>query len=92
DINPNYPIMAWDGKGSRLLVIYWEGGKIKMFVYDNIARYKRFKQTIEGFDQILDASFMLDANTLVMSAVKNGHTDIYTYKIEEQKSTQITND
>ncbi|MFX7751992.1 hypothetical protein ABTK01_20280, partial [Acinetobacter baumannii] len=59
DINPNYPIMAWDGKGSRLLVIYWEGGKIKMFVYDNIARYKRFKQTIEGFDQILDASFML---------------------------------
>lgn len=92
DVNPNYPIMAWDGKGSRLLVIYWEKGKIKMFVYDLIAKYKRFKQTIDGFDQILDATFMLDANTLVMSAVKNGHSDIYTYKIEEQKATQITND
>jgi hypothetical protein len=92
DVNPNYPIMAWDGKGSRLLVVYWEKGKINMFVYDLIARYKRFKQTIEGFDQILDASFMLDANTLVLSAVKNGHSDIYTYKIEEQKATQITND
>ncbi len=92
DVNPNYPILAWDGKGTRLLVIYWELGKIKMFVYDLIAKYKRYKQTIEGFDQILDASFMLDANTLVLSAVKNGHTDIFTYKIEEQKTEQITND
>ena len=33
DVNPNYPIMAWDGKGSRLLVVYWEKGKINMFVY-----------------------------------------------------------
>jgi len=92
DINPNYPILAWDVKGTRLLCIYWESGHTKMFVYDAIAKYKRFKQNIDGFDQILDASFMLDANTLVMSAVKNGHSDIYTYKIEEQKTEQITND
>lgn len=92
DINPNYPILAWDGKGTRLLVVYWEDGKVKMFVYDVIAKYKRYKQEITGFDQVLDASFMLDANTLVMSAVKNGHSDIYTYKIDADKATQITND
>jgi hypothetical protein len=92
DINPNYPILAWDVKGTRLLVIYFEAGKTKMFVYDVIAKYKRFKQEITDFDQILDASFMLDANTLVMSAVKNGHPDLYIYKIEEQKVTQLTND
>ena len=92
DINPNYPILSWDTKGQRLLVIYWEAGKTKMFVYDVVARYKRNKQVIDNFDQILDASYMLDANTLVLSAVKNGHSDIYTYKIEEQKITQITND
>lgn len=28
----------------------------------------------------------------VDECTKNGHTDIYTYKIEEQKATQITND
>ncbi len=92
DINPHYPILAWDGKGTRLLVIYWEEGKTKMFVYDNVAKYKRYKQEITGLDQILDASFMLDANSLLFSAVKNGHSDIYTYKIEEQKLVQITND
>ena len=32
DINPNYPILAWDVKGTRLLVIYWENGHTKMFV------------------------------------------------------------
>lgn len=92
DINPNYPILAWDGKGTRLLVMYWENGKVKMFVYDVLAKYKRFKQEIPDFDQVLDATFMVDANTLVLSAVKNGHSDIYTYKIEQQKATQITHD
>jgi hypothetical protein len=92
DINPNYPILAWDGKGTRLLVIYWDKGKIKMFVYDVLARHKRYKQDITGFEQITDASFMLDANTLILSAVKNGQTDLFIYKIDDQKVEQITND
>ena len=92
DINPNYPIMAWDNKGTKLLVIYSEEGSIKMFVYDVVTHIKRFKQKIAGIDQILDASYMLDANNVVMSAAKNGHTDIYTYKIEENQLTQFTDD
>ncbi|MFM6970649.1 MAG: hypothetical protein ACKOWZ_09650 [Sediminibacterium sp.] len=92
DINPNYPIMAWDNKGTKLLVIYTEEGSIKMFVYDVVTHIKRFKQKIAGIDQILDASYMLDANNVVMSAAKNGHTDIYTYKIEENQLTQFTDD
>jgi hypothetical protein len=69
DINPNYPILAWDGKGTRLLVIYWQQGKLNMFVYDLIARIKRDGQEIKGFDQILDAGFMLNPTTLLLSAV-----------------------
>lgn len=92
DHSPNYPVMAWDGKGTRLLVIYWEKGKMKMFVWDYIAAYKKNKQIIEGVDQILDASYMLDANTVILSAVKNGHSDIYIYKIDENKLEQVTND
>lgn len=91
-INPNYPLMAWDGKGTRLAVVYREETKIKLFVYDAIAKFKRNKQTIEGLDQIQDVKFLLDANTLLLSAVKNGHTDLFTYKIEQAKLTQLTND
>jgi hypothetical protein len=92
DINPNYPILAWDVKGTKFLCIYWEKGKLKMFVYDVLAKFKRNQQEITGVDQILDANYNLDGNSLILSAVKNGQTDIYTYKIEEQKLTQITND
>ncbi len=92
DINPNYPILSWDTKGRKLLVIYWENGKNKMFVYDMVAGYKENRQVLDQFDQILDASFMLDPNTVVLSAVKNGHSDIFTYKIDEKEVTQITND
>lgn len=92
DMNPNLPILAWDGKGSRLLCIYTQQAKIYMFVYDVIANIKRFKQEIEGFDQILDAGFIFNANTLLLSAVKNGHSDIYTYRIDNNSSKQITND
>ncbi len=92
DISANYPLLAWDGKGSRLLVIYSKEGAINMFVYDAIGGTKMFKQQIDGFDQILDAGFMLDANTLLISAVKNGHTDIFSYKIDNGKIKAITND
>ncbi|MDB5231892.1 MAG: hypothetical protein JWN76_2697 [Chitinophagaceae bacterium] len=92
DINPNYPVLAWDTKGTRLLVMYWKNGSLNMFVYDILLKMKRFEQKIEGFQQIVDAGFMLDNNTLVLSAVKNGHTDIYTYKIDNGKTEQITND
>ncbi len=92
DVNPNYPILAWDVKGRDLLVIYWEKGKTKMFEYDVVGGYKKNLQSIDYFEQILDASFMLDPNTVIFSAVKNGHTDIYTYKIEEREIKQITND
>lgn len=92
EINPNYPIMAWDPKGSRLLVIYNEEGKVKMFVWDMVKRMKFNKQEIKDFQLIQDAKYMLDNNTLIMSAVKNGWSDIFVYKINEQTYEQITND
>ncbi len=92
ELNPNYPLLAWDPKGSRVLVIYTEEGKIKMFIYDAVARIKTFKQELEGFQLIQDAKFMLDNNTIILSAVKNGQSDIFVYKVKENSSQQITND
>ncbi|HVK96411.1 MAG TPA: hypothetical protein VM368_01280 [Flavisolibacter sp.] len=92
EINPNYPILAWDGKGTRLAVIYSEEGKNKLFVYDLVSRIKSVKQELPMFTQVQDMKYMLDANTLLLSAVKNGHTDIFVYKIDKQQVEQVTND
>ena len=92
EINPNYPLLAWDGKGTRLAVVYNEKGKTKLFVYDIVNRIKTVKQDLPGFTQIQDMKYMLDANTLILSAVKSGQTDIFVYKIDKQTVEQITND
>ena len=92
EINPNYPILAWDGKGTRLAVIYNQEGKTKMFVYDLVNRVKINKQELHQFDQVQDAKYMLNSNTLLINAVKSGQTDIFTYNIEKQTINQITND
>src|SRR5215218_4896526 len=92
EINPNYPILAWDGKGTRLAVVYSEQGKNKMFVYDVARRIKLNKQELHQFDQVQDVKYMLNSNTLLMSAVKSGQTDIFVYNIEKQTVNQITND
>ena len=90
--NPNYPIMAWDGKGSRLAVLYWAEGKTRLFVYDVVNRAKISKTVLSQFSQVQDMKYMLDANTLVFSAVKSGQTDIFVYKIDKGTVEQITND
>jgi hypothetical protein len=92
EINPNYPILAWDGKGTRLAVVYNDEGKTKLFVYDIVSRIKTVKQDLPMFDQVQDVKYMLDANTLIFSAVKSGQTDIFVYKIDKQSIEQITND
>lgn len=90
--NPNYPILAWDGKGSRLAVLYSHEGKLKLFVYDIVNRIKVIKQELPMFDQVQDMKYMLDNNTLLLSAIRSGQTDIYVYKINNQSFDQVTND
>lgn len=92
DINPNFPLLAWDGKGTRLACVYWSQGAIKLFVYDMVARFKRIKQDITHFEQIQDMKFMLNENTLLLSAVRKGQSDIFVYTIDKDKFEQVTND
>lgn len=92
DINPNYPILAWDGKGTRLAVLYQEQKKLNLFVYDVVNRITIVRQELPMFNQVQDMKYMLDANTLIFSAVRSGQTDIYVYKIDKQTFDQITND
>lgn len=92
EVNPNYPILAWDGKGTRLACVYWEEGKVKLFIYDNVKRFKTTKQTITHFEQIQDMKFMLRPTELLLSAVKNGQSDIFVYDFEKDTFEQVTND
>ena len=92
EVNPNYPQMAWDNKGQRLAVIYWEKGKTRLLVYDAIKRYKRINQQIPHFEQVQNMQYMLNENTLLISGIRQGQSDIFIYNIEKDEIDQITND
>lgn len=90
--NPNYPLLAWDPKGTRIAMVVSEKGKVLLSVYDAFRRLKTVKNVELPFEQVNDMQYMLDPNTIVMSAVKGGQSDVYVYKIDNQKLEQITND
>lgn len=92
-VNPNYPMMAWDPKGQRLSVLYEEKGRLKLFVYDVISRQKPIDRDITNvFDQVQDMKYMVTSQTLIFSAVKNGHSDIFTYDVAKGTVKQVTDD
>lgn len=93
DINPNYPMMAWDPKGTRLSVLYEEKGRIKLFVYDVLSNSKPFNKDLSDmFEQVQDMKYIYSSQSLLLSAVKNGHSDIFIYDMDSEKLNQITND
>ncbi|HTB51661.1 MAG TPA: hypothetical protein VK718_02715 [Ferruginibacter sp.] len=93
ETDPGYPLMAWDPKGTRLTVIYTEKGRVKLFVYDLVTRLKYPQLDLtDDFDQVQDVKYLLDSKTLVLSAAKNGHSDIFTLNLATEKVTQVTDD
>ncbi len=92
EYNNQYPILAWDPKGTRLSILYNQDGKLKLFVYDAVRRIKIDKTAFPSFDQVQDMNYMLNSDQLLFSAVRNGQSDIYNYNIKSQKLEQITND
>lgn len=90
EADPNYPLLAWDPKGTRLAIIYEKEGKTELMVYDLISRIK-IRQPLP-FERVIDVKYMLDFNTLLLSAVRNGHVDIFTYNLASFRTEQITND
>ena len=51
-INPHYPLLAWDPKGERLAVHLLVAGRVKLFVYDVARRYKIVMQDLPDFQQV----------------------------------------
>jgi hypothetical protein len=93
ETNPDYPLLTWDPKGTRIAVVYEDEGRLKLFVYDIINRFKSVQLDLtDNFGQVQDIKYMPDSRTVLLSAVKNGHTDIFTLDLTTSKIVQITDD
>jgi Tol biopolymer transport system component len=90
-VDNTYPVMAWHPGGRILTFINEEkDGMVIYFYLTDQHRLQRKKMLY--FDKVLDCSYSPDGSRLVLSAVKQGMTDIYIHTIASGANEQITND
>ncbi len=86
-----YPVMAWHPNGRILTFVNEEKADLLMYFY-RVNEKKMETRNLLYFDKILDLSYSPEGTRLVMSAVKDGTTDIYIHTIASGTNEQITRD
>lgn len=86
-----YPVMAWHPSGKILTFINEEKATLELYFY-RVAERTTEKRRLLYFDKVLDFSYAPEGSRLILSAVKDGMTDIYIHTIASGTSDQITRD
>ncbi len=87
------PLINWKNN-NQLIVVHTSAGQYWLSVYDVTRRFNRrvSRKSLGSFDQIKDFDVSDDGRTLVLSASRNGHNDLYLYQLGGGGATQLTND
>ncbi len=86
-----YPVIDWHPGGKILTFINEEKGDLKIY-FQRIEEKKPESRNLLYFDKVLSFDYSPSGNRIVLSAVKNGSTDIYVHTIASGTNEQITND
>jgi len=91
--DPDYPLLAWSNNGYKLAVLYKQGRKTRLRIYNSLnAKLEDYIVPHNRFDRVKGMSFMEDDTKMVFSAVKKSQTDLYEFTIKRARITPITND
>lgn len=86
-----FPVTAWHPSGRILTFITEEKGGLKLWYY-NIEDKTLNSRNLLYFEKVLDFAYSPDGSRFVLSAVKEGKTDIYVHTLASATNEQITND
>jgi len=86
-----YPVLAWHPTGRILTFINEEKAGLKIYFY-RLDEKSTEERNLLYFDKILDFSYSPEGTNLILSAVKDGMTDIYLHTIASGINEQITKD
>jgi WD40 repeat protein len=86
-----YPVLAWHPSGKILTYINEQKADLVIYYY-RINEKKTEKRNLLYFDKVLDFSYSPEGSRLILSAVKDGITDLYIHTISSGTNEQITRD
>lgn len=85
------PLLEWHPNGRFLSVITEEKGKFLWKLYDTEEKEWTISELFH-FDKIIDYAYSPDGKYFVISAFKNGKTDLFRFGVQSRRIEQITND
>lgn len=91
--DPNYPLLAWSNTGNKLAILYKQGSRTRLRIYNSQkAKLEDYIVPSNRFDRVLGMTFMEDDAMMVFSVIKRSQTDLYQFRIKGSRLTAITND
>ncbi|MCH8545706.1 MAG: hypothetical protein LAT54_03160 [Cryomorphaceae bacterium] len=87
----SFPIMDWHPNNRLLAFMTEEKGYIWLYYYDT-EKKKLDKRPFYGVDKVHQFQYSPDGRQFVMSAVKNGQSNIYLYNILSTSYQPLTSD
>lgn len=87
----SFPLMDWHPNGRILAFVTEEDGFTWLYFYDT-EKKKLEKKSFFGSDKINQFSYSPDGRQFVVSAVKNGQSNIYLYTILSTSYKALTSD
>jgi len=92
----SYPLLAWHPTGKMLAIMIEHKGQPWLYLYslekNKLIKKKFAKQPIYEVQKITDLSYADNGRFMVMSAVRNGQSDIYVFNIAASSFERITDD
>ncbi len=87
----SFPVLAWHPTGQLIGIIRERKGKLWYGTY-TIATKKFEEAPLFNFEKVLDFSYSHDGQSIVISGIQKGQTDIYVYNLRTRVAEQITKD
>ncbi len=86
-----YPVIAWHPSSRILTYINEEKAGMVIYFY-RVDEKKTEEKNFLYFDKVLDFSYSPEGSRIILSAVKDGITDIYVHTVASGTNEQITRD
>jgi hypothetical protein len=87
----SFPVIAWHPTGQLIGIIRERKGKLWLGTY-TIATKKFVEGQLFNFEKVLDFSYSDDGQSIVISGIQKGQSDIFVYNLRTRVAEQITKD
>lgn len=87
----SYPLMAWHPNGKILAIVSEDHGLSWLYFY-NTEDGTLEKREFYLFQKVLSIQYSRDGQSFLLSAVKNGQSDVFLYTIRSRSVDALTND